>query len=233
MTRGILIAGNDSPLLNALGAEAGNRVDQYAAALLPGGGGAAKHSDRKRAALPWSLGSPISTRTLIVSAENRLSQINEAIFVCAPPSLCKSPGDLELRDIEAIVNEQIKAWLWLIREQFLYFSRQGAGTLAFVAPEPAPQKQRKGGSADLLGPTAAAAFRAFASGVLASPRDDALKVLGFTVKDALLKDNEARIAAWIFKAMEETSPKHGGVWRRYSKFSFMNTLKSPLRFLPF
>ena len=104
MTRGIFIVGNESALSRAIEAEAAGRVENYAAALIPNRlSGVPKSSvpaNEKRLDLDWNPSSPISARTLILAAENRLEKIDEAILVCSPPSIRSSAADLPLADIE-------------------------------------------------------------------------------------------------------------------------------------
>ena len=107
MTRGIVIAGNESTLIHAVENEAARRAERYALALIPnrfsGDNSPNTRSpqdnspsadpvaqdlpEKGRIPLDWNPGSPISARTLVIAAENRLEQISEAILVCAPPSV--------------------------------------------------------------------------------------------------------------------------------------------------
>jgi hypothetical protein len=116
MTRGIFIAGNESTLSRAIEAEAANRVEQYAAALIPNRlSGAPKNTpseDDKRISLDWNPSSPISARTLVIAAENRLEKIVEAILVCSPPSVRSPAMLLSLSDVEIMINDHIKGWFF-------------------------------------------------------------------------------------------------------------------------
>jgi hypothetical protein len=232
MTRGILIAGNESSLLDALCGEAAKRVEKFALAPipnrfippgprnvprppLPGG-------ERSGEVLAWNPGSSISARTLVVGAENRLGQINEAVLVCSPPAVYRLPENLAPGEVEILAGDQIKGWFFLVRELALMFRAGRGGTLALVVPEIAPGL--KDGPPDLLGPPAAAAFRAFAQGVLASPAEGNFLILGFTASGASLAEEEAAFAGYVFKTMEEGNRRNSGKWNKFSKFNLLNRM---------
>jgi hypothetical protein len=225
MTRGILIAGNESSLFSAAATEALGRVEQYAAALIPSSPvQPAAEQDKGKLLLPWNPGSPISARTLILAAENRLSQINDAILVCSPPAMYRSAEALVPGEIENLVNDQIKGWFFLVRELALYFrSRQpensseaSRGTLALVVPDVLAGGGRDA-PADLFGPSAAASFRAMAQGLLASSSNEHFQVMGFSSAES---GAEADFASWFFKIIDEGSRKNSGRWHKYSKLGF-------------
>jgi len=162
MTRGILIAGNDSSLFSAASAEAAKRVESFASAFIPNrfplpeGSGAIQPKAEIAGAinLSWNPSSPISARTLVLAAENRLAQINDAIIICSPPAVFKTTEALTPEEIEILVNDQIKGWFFLIRELFIYFRRAGAGSLSLVAPEETntgDKQSRDSGGVNTLG----------------------------------------------------------------------------------
>jgi hypothetical protein len=214
MTRGIFIAGNESPLFTALAAETEKRVEQYAVSLIPNPFHLPEKTGENKLgkgqiALSWNPGSPISSRTLILAVENRLGQINDALLVCSPPALYRPAEALVPAEIEAQVNNQIKGWFYLIRELALYFRNRGNGTLALAVPQ-----TNQGGSdspADLLGTAAAAAFRSLASGLLSSSGSAPFQTLGFSSDPGREKD----FAAWIYKILDGASKKSSGKWHKY------------------
>ena len=116
MNRGILITGNESALTSAVKTETAGRTDNFALALIPDrfSGKQLLAAGSEKLAVPpatgrapaggvvvtdkavpekgpcileWNPGSPISARTLILSAENRLGRLNEAILICDPPAV--------------------------------------------------------------------------------------------------------------------------------------------------
>jgi hypothetical protein len=214
MTRGILIAGNESALSVAVEAETAGRVERYAAALIPdrfsGETPPAKPAaDVSPARIPmdWNPGNPVSARTLVLGAENRLGRVDEAILICDPPSV-RRPGanfglaDLGLSDIEILVNDHIKGWFYLVKELAAVFKARGEGTLALVFPEGKTDKKdaASGADSDLLGPAALAAFRSLAGGLLAAAPDEPYLTLGFSGAAA---GDEAGFAAFILKNLDE------------------------------
>jgi hypothetical protein len=168
MTRGILIAGNESALTGAVEAETAGRVERYALALIPdrfsgedpgiqarreappaktasgapvarvSDGSAEVSSETPRILLDWNPGSPVSARALVLAAENRLGRIDEAILVCDPPSVRRAAVDLGFTDVEILANDHIKGWFFLVKELAAIFKTRGEGTLALVFPEGIP-----------------------------------------------------------------------------------------------
>ena len=216
MTRGILIIGNESPLFSAVAEEAARRVEAFTAATIPGhfhhkeAGSIKVHE--KAIILPWNPSSPISTRTLTFAAENRMKQIHDAILICSPPTIYKNAEDLLPEEIEILVNEHIKGWFLLVRELVIYFQRTKMGSLSLVENT---KHQGKSNQADLLGQSAAAAFRAFAQGLLSSSLNETCQVMGFSAGEA---DAAEKVAAWVFAAIDKSSKKDSGKWHKFSRF---------------
>lgn len=222
MTRGILIAGNETPLFTAAAAEAAKRVESFAVVPLSNrfslpAESAAEKTGTAPGAIPlsWNPGSPISARTVVLAAENRLGQINDAVLVCSPPAVFKTAGALTPEEIEVFVNDHIKGWFFLIRELIQYFRRTGSGSLSLVAPE--ISAGGKNAQVDLLGLPAAASFRTFSQGILDLSVNEPFPVMGFTGPEA---GNEEEFAAWLFRAIDEGSKKNSGRWQKFSRLSF-------------
>lgn len=220
MTRGIFIAGNDSVLFSSIAAEAEKRVDQYVAAIIPNTSAVPEKTNETssgagRIPLSWNPGSPISCRTLILAAENRLGQINDALLVCSPPPLYRQPEALVPADIETLVNNQIKGWFFLVRELALALRSKGEGTISLVVPE-IIQNNGKDSPVDLLGSPASASFRAFAQGLLSAASAEPFQILGFSHSEA---GQESIFATWLFKILDEGGKKNSGKWHKYGKFT--------------
>ncbi|MCL2231333.1 MAG: hypothetical protein FWC01_09585 [Treponema sp.] len=218
MTRGIFIAGNESALCRAVEAETVSKVEQYAAALIPNRlSGAPKNSPQEmaqRLSLDWNPSSPISARTLVLAAENRLERIDEAILICSPPSIRSSASEIPISDVEIMINDHIKGWFFLAKEIAALFSSRKRGTLALVFPDIAGAS--KDDSADVLGPSALASFRALTYGLLSAAHNEAYATVGFSTSDA---GNESAFAAFIFKTMDEISNRSNGKLHKFGKFS--------------
>ncbi|GHV11661.1 hypothetical protein FACS189491_03280 [Spirochaetia bacterium] len=233
MTRGILIAGNESSLSAAIAAEAAKRVEHFASALIPnhftsgakGIGSSVRSSPPNDSSLPgaaisiqWNPGNPIAARTLILAAENRLEHIDEAILVCSPPAIRCRAADLLPADIEIMVNDHIKGWFFLARELAQVFRAKKAGTLALVLSE-----IHSGGGrddpTDLLGPAVAASFHAFAQSLLASAIDEPYLTMGFS---SLETGEENAFAAFVLKLIDEGSKRNNGKWHKFGKLNLFN-----------
>ncbi|MDR0876468.1 MAG: hypothetical protein LBN21_00325 [Treponema sp.] len=227
MTRGILIAGNESTLSAAIEAEAARRVEHFAYAPVPNRfasagtfsaeGGIPKEG-LARLPFSWNPGSPISARTLMIAAENRLEHIDEAILVCAPPPVRRPAADLSAADIEIMLNDQIKGWFFLVKELALAFRAKKSGTLALVFSD-IGSGGGKDDAPDLLGAAAFASFRAFAQGLLSAAFNEPYLTLGFSSSSA---GDEADFASFIFKILDEGSRKNNGKWHKYGKLNLFN-----------
>ena len=219
MTRGIFIVGNESSLFSAITAEAAKRVELFASAFIPN-----RLPMRDSALLPkgdtggtairlsWNPSSPLSARTLVLAAENRLGLINDAILICSPPAVYKTADLLEPEEIEMLVDDHIKGWFFLIRELTRYFRGCGKGTLSFVAPEVNPVSRNV--QTDLLGSPAGACFTGFAGGVLASSVNEPFLTMGFSGSET---GEKGEFASWLFKIVDEGAAKNRGRWNKFSK----------------
>jgi hypothetical protein len=226
----MLIAGNESALSLAIEAEIAKRVEHYAIALIPnrlGGGtelsrgsaatgGGREMADKARLPLDWNPGSPISARTLVLAAVNRLEHVDEAILICAPPSIRRAAADLPLADIEILVNDHIKGWFFLVKELAAAFRERRSGTLALVYAD-IGSSGGKDDAADLLGPSSLASFRAFARSLLASAFNEPYLIMGFAGSDP---GDEAGFASFILKYLDEGNRRSSGKLHKYGKFSF-------------
>jgi hypothetical protein len=215
MTRGIVIAGNESALLNAVEIETVRRAEQYVLALLPNrfsAGAAISPSSPPpaRIQLEWNPGSPISARTLVLAAENRLGRIDEAVLVCAPSFSCRDIDGLSLADIEILVNDHVKSWYHLVKELAAAFKARGAGTIALAYPETPGRDD----AADLLGSAALAVFRSLARSFTAGAANEPYLAMGFSGSDT---GDEAGFASFIFKYLDENNRRNNGKIFKYGK----------------
>jgi hypothetical protein len=227
MAKGILIAGNESALTSAIGLEAVKRAEQCACALIPDrlsgenawvGTRAQQINFSETGCIPldWNPGSPISARTLVIAAENRLERIGEAVLVCDPPLVRCAAADLNIANIEILVNDHIKSWFFLVRELAAVFRAHGEGTLALVYPE-ASGTGGKDGVADIPGMAALAAFSSLTRSLLADTFNEPYVTLGFTGIDT---GDESGFAAFIFKQIEDGNRRSNGKLHKYGKLSF-------------
>ena len=219
MIRGIFIAGNESALSRAIETEAGSRVEQYAAALIPNRLSTAPKNipqeNEKRILLEWNPSSPISARTIVLAAENRLDHIDEAILICSPPSIRSSAAHLPLSDVEIMVNDNIKGWFFLIRELAIVFSNRKRGTLSLVYPD-ITSAAGKDDTADILGPSSLASFRSLTQGLLSAAHNEPYITTGFSVSEA---GNEQTFASFLFKNIDALDKRSSGKLIKFGKFN--------------
>jgi hypothetical protein len=229
MTRGILIVANESPVAAAVAAAARARVQTIAVALVPDrlgpavkashpseGGPAPKASGPAKGAdgaIPWNPASPVSARSLVVGAENRLGRIDEALLVCSPPPMRRRADELVPAQIDALVDDLVKGWFLAARELSLAFRARNAGTLALVLSE-AGLGGSKDDVPDLFGSVVAASFRAFAQGLLSSSFRESYRVLAFSSAEA---GDDAGFAEFVFKTLDEGAKRDSGKWHKYGK----------------
>jgi len=223
MTRGIFIAGNESTLFSAIAAETAKRVESYAAAVIPNrfsqhDGGLPPRVELPAGAisLSWNPASPISARTVLLAAENRLGKINDCILVCSPPAVYRPPDGLAPEEIEILVDDHIKGWFFLIRELVIYFRRVNSGSLSFVVSE---TKGEKNIHSDLLGPSAASCFANYSGAVLASSANEHFLAMGFSGFET---SERSQFASWLFKIVDEGSKRSAGRWNKFSKLPFFS-----------
>ncbi|MCL2412460.1 MAG: hypothetical protein FWC97_12550 [Treponema sp.] len=229
MTRGIFIAGNDSALSRAIEIEITNKVERFASTLIPNrlSDGMTLPADirenadtslenAKKAALDWNPSSPISARTLVLAAENRLDRIDEAILVCSPPSICGRPAKLPISAVEIMANDHIKGWFFLVKELTAIFKKRGSGILSLVYPD-INFNSGKDKIIDFFGPSAVASFRALAQGLLAAAHNEPYLTLGFSTSEI---GNETAFASFICKSIDESTKRSNGKLFKFGKFSF-------------
>jgi hypothetical protein len=212
MLGGIIIAGNDSALLSAIEAEAVKRAEKYVIAPISNrfSGEEPRPEGDPLSRLPdWNPGSPISARTLVLAAENRLGRFSEAILVCSPPQVRKDAAELAFTDVEMMVNDHIKGWFFLIKELAVFFKAKGEGTLSLVYPE-VNETAGEHEAPDFLGHSALAVFRTLTRDILAAAFSEPFLTLGFTGVE------DAGFAAFIFKQLEEKNRRGNGKLHKYS-----------------
>ena len=195
-------------------------MEQFAAALIPNRfSRVPKNSpseNDKRLSLDWNPSSPISTRTLVFAAENRLERIDEAILICSPPSIRSNAAELPLADVEIAINDHIKGWFFLVKELASVFSARKHGTLVLVYTDIAPPSG-KDDAADILGPSSLASFRALTHGLLAASHSEPYITVGFSLTEA---GNEAAFAAFMYKSIDEITKRSNGKLHKFGKFNF-------------
>ncbi len=228
MTRGIFLVGNESALARAVETEVQKRVERFAVSFIPnrfsGGAGAlsaaspdavSKPENEKRVLLDWNPSSPVSTRALVLAAENRLDKIDEAILVCSPPLVRRGITALSLADIEILVNDHIKGWFFLVRELAALFTSRKSGTLALIYSD--TDLPGKDDIAALLGHSSLASFRALTQSLLAAAAGEPYITMGFSCSEA---GGEDGFTSFLFKHLDEGNKRNKGKLFKFGKFNF-------------
>ena len=216
MARGILIAGNESPLFSALCVEAAKRVQNYAVAVIPREEipeAPKTNTGDRRIMLDWNPPSPVSAKTLVLAGKNKMEHIDDAILVCVPPACRKKAEELSAVEIDRFIDNNIKGWFFLVRELAAEFENRKQGTLSLVL-EAEAETGSKTDEPDIIGPIAVSAFRSFAQGILLSSFNTQYSVMGFSSAE---RGEENAFAAYVFKTMDE-GKKDSGKWHKYGKF---------------
>jgi hypothetical protein len=109
----------------------------------------------------------------------------------------------------------MKGWFFLAKELTTVFRARDAGTLALVLSDISSGGE-KGDAPDLVGPSAAASFRFFAQGLLASAPVNPYQTMAFSSDTG----EDAEFAAFIFKTIEENNKRSIGRWFKYGRLNF-------------
>ena len=215
MSRGILIAGNESSLHTALCVEAAKRVENYAVALIPREQMQElpkPSAGDRRIMLDWNPASPISAKTVVLSCRNKMENIDDAVLVCVPPAYRKKAEKMSAEEIDRFIDYNIKGWFFLVRELVAAFESRKQGNLSLVlAAELGPGSKED--EIDLVGPIAVSAFRSFAQGILLSSFNASFNAMGFSSSEA---GEENAFAAYVFKTMED-GKRNSGKWHKHGK----------------
>lgn len=166
----------------------------------------------KQINLDWNPANPISARTIILSAANKMEPVDKVILACVPPVYRRTVEGFSPAELDRFTDNNIKGWFFLVRELAALFTARGFGSLSFVLSE--VQAGSRDETPDLLGPSAAAAFRSFAQGVLNSSLNESCDVMGFSSSEP---GEETAFAAYVFKILEE-GRRNSGKWHRHGKF---------------
>jgi NAD(P)-dependent dehydrogenase (short-subunit alcohol dehydrogenase family) len=204
MPRTILVTESDSPLgavLVKLLAARGYAVAAASVRSAPADSTGA--SARSPHSISWNRRSPVSARTVILSALNAFETLDEVVIL-EPPSPTSAPlHESASADIERAFDD-VKGPVFLAREVLGTFLARGGGVLCFVSGGPA------------TGPVECAvreAFRGMASALLAAPGSASIVANGFQCGAA----DPDEYAAFIDRTLEEKARKITGRWFTYQQ----------------
>jgi hypothetical protein len=202
MDEAMLIAGQGKELIAALSAEAEKRGIKTTLAAIP------ERNDGERSGpSAWNPGSPVSARSLVLAAENRIGSLSGAIVVCSAPNEAET-RDFSPAGIDMIVNNHIKSYMFLSRELIKYFQQKKQGTLALALLETPPQ--------GLLTASVFGAFRSFSGSLLERSDTEHLRMASFLCDEKTPAPiNE--YAAYILKTLTENKKIDRSLFK-YAKF---------------
>ncbi|MEJ5188314.1 hypothetical protein [Treponema sp. J25] len=231
MTRGILIAGSEGAVAEALAREAAKRVEPVVTAFLSSQDEEEKDRDlsaressannvenkgNKIVSIPWKGASSVSAQAVLLSARNILGEIDEALVVCTPWGIRRGLKEVRVAEIDHHIDGYLKSWFYLGRELTRYFSARERGTLALVLAD-GTSSEEGGNDIDMFKPLVAEAFRIMADKLLASSASEPFRVLAFQNNEA---GNEEAFAAYVMKVIDENNRRDAGRWHRYGKGFF-------------
>jgi hypothetical protein len=225
----VLIVGNRSNVFTALVEEykkAEAAGSKYICALIPADN---QHKDKENQYIEWNPASPVSARSVFLSAANNMGGIDTVIICVSSP--LNETLDLMPATIDTTVDNFIKGPMFLLREAQKYFSEthspeiEACGTLALVM-------QDKGAELSPLSSVIAASWSAFVHCVTAAHsagtarnlsgiavQNDQYKTVGFNC--AVNKfDQILDFSAFDYKTLNDQKKIENGKLFKFKKIGF-------------
>jgi hypothetical protein len=203
----MLIAGSGPELIMALADEAERRGIKTASSIISENNAQRRPANEKTTPLEWNPCSPISARSLVLAAENRIGPLDAGIIVCA------AANSAEMRDfspagIDFVVNNHIKSYMFLTHELTRSFRARQSGALVFVLLE--------GPAQGILAAPVSSAFKSFSNSMLARSNTEYQSTLAFSCEEKNISlMNE--FAAYIFKILTENKKPDRARWFKFTK----------------
>ncbi|GMO46432.1 MAG: hypothetical protein Ta2B_27980 [Termitinemataceae bacterium] len=202
-----LIAGSRSNLFSAIYEEYKSKAEECVTALIPA---INSNNSITSSTFDWNPASPISARTLLLSAINKMQKIDNAIVVVTAPTQIEA-HNLTAPNIEHIVDNYIKGPLFLFREIQIYFRCEKKGTLSLVLQEETENM--------ILCSPVSAAWSAFVRSALDTSQSEPYKTLGFNCTVNKL-DQILDFAVFLHKTIKDTRKIESGKLLKYKKLPF-------------
>jgi NAD(P)-dependent dehydrogenase (short-subunit alcohol dehydrogenase family) len=163
--------------------------------------------------VPWIRRSPISARTVLLSALNAFGSIEDAFILEAPAPEASPIHKTSSADIEKAFDDA-KGAVFAVRELLGYFLSRQSSVLCLVSSV-------RGPDATALEAGLHEGFRGFASSLLTSQANSGIVVNGFQSIGA----NPEEFAAFIERTLEEKARKISGRWFSYQpKGGFLQSM---------
>lgn len=203
MEKTVLVVDRDAPVgreLAELARHRGYRLVQ-ASVSLPGGHKAPNGDD---SLISWNKVSPISARNLVLKSRRTLGTIDQALVVHSLSAQTDELSAASLTQIDAVIDADVKGYLYLLRELIQAFRKQAAGTIACVAHRPAELSG--------IGCGVFEGFVGLVESLLATSVSEPFTLNGYVSESANLAD----FAQFIYSGNEEQNPRTRGRWQRHT-----------------
>jgi hypothetical protein len=141
---------------------------------------------------------------LVLKSQRTLGTIHQALVVHSVSGTPDELSSASLTQIDAVVDADVKGYLYLLRELIYAFRRQASGTLACIAHR--PQELTSVGSGVFEG------FIGLVESLLSSSVAEPFTLNGYVSESA----NLAEFARFIYQGNEERNTKTRGRWQRYT-----------------
>ncbi|MDR2842473.1 MAG: hypothetical protein LBV52_04675 [Spirochaetaceae bacterium] len=183
---GTLIAGCGAELFSSLIAKFCEGDGKCLSALIPCANTTEKVSENR---LTWNPASPVSARTLIVSAINRIETIDTAIISPELPFADRIKG-FTAQEIDDAINNYVKGPVFLYSELEKYFRERKCGNLILINHEDE--------SSGFLSALINGAWSEFIKSVLKTSRNEPFNTNGFFCSFAKL-DQISSFTSLVYK----------------------------------
>jgi hypothetical protein len=207
-----LIAGSGAELITALSTQAEKYGVVSVRAVIPNRNIRDDTTDKRSPMLDWNPGSAVSTRGLVVAAENRLGTLGGGIIVCAGLHNV-AEYDFSPTGIDFLVDNHVKSYMFLAYELARYFHAAQSGTLAMVMLEDTDSR--------LLTDPAFSAFKSFSTRLL-EHQSEHIRTAAFSCKETPPAPvNE--FASYVIKILFKGEKFEGRRWFKFTRL--MHNLK--------
>jgi hypothetical protein len=160
--------------------------------------GPAAAADRMSPSVPWNRRSPLSARTVMLTAVNALEAVEEIVILEPPVAAAAQLPETGSAEIERAFDDA-RGPVFLAREALAYLLRRGSGVLCLVSGGPA---------ASPLESAMRECFRGLCSSLLAGSASGGIVVNGFQSGGVELEE----YGAFIDRTLEEKARKISGRW---------------------
>lgn len=162
--------------------------------------------------VPWSRRSLLSARSALLTVSREADEaIDHVICVCSPEGVTRTLHEIESAEIEVLVDNAVKGYLFIVKEAIAALLRQGAGSCSLVWYD---------GGADLMPPLDAAvagAMQALMQSLLLFYQNEPIGIRGF-----LASDSDSRgVAQWVVEHALDRTQKSDGRMLKYGQKGFL------------